>query len=90
MVTDIESCCGEEQNEILLNNKKYTFALTMRLDEAEDEFINEMHDYLEIAKGIEPVDNFVTYLGKEKKWWTDNKLVSNLQQKASSFFDFYQ
>ena len=78
--------------EFLLNSKEYTFALTLRLDEVSDSFLREIANYtkkISEQNRIISSSDYKPYLGKPYKWWTDKKLLSDLQQKSSSFKSFY-
>ena len=73
----------------LLNKKRYTFALTLRLGGDSDNFLRKLDEYTKKDQGIIPSPDYTPYLGKNNKWWTDYKLISDLQRKSSSFRGFY-
>jgi len=70
---------------LLLNNKKYTFALTLRLDGSTDTFIEEMAKYMDDAKNMA---DYGSIIETKHKWFADHELISNLQRKGSSFASF--
>jgi len=71
---------------LLLNNKKYSFVLTLRLDDSRDNFIEEMAKYLDETKNVA---DYKSMIGSEQKWFNNQTLISDLQRKASSFAGFH-
>ena len=67
----------------LLNNKKYTFALTLHLDDMNDPFVNEMSKYLK-----DPNDASASPSTEKNNWWTNPRLRADLQRKGCSFDSF--